>query len=336
MTGWILTSAKNSSHPINACKKVVFFGSSEFSIAALELLLSLSLESLTVITTPDRPQGRGLRLQPNPVKERCEEEKVFVLTPDSLRDVDLEKKVASIQPDLFVVSSYGKLIPASWLKIPKKLSLNLHPSLLPKYRGAAPIPWQILNGEKETGVSIAEVTKELDAGDIFHQIYIPLKEDETTESLTKKLSELSKRALRDTLTDIEKDALHRVPQDSSQTSYARKLTKEDGFLHFMESAMELSRKVRAFCPWPGTFVKYNEQMLRIVEVIEDPLSCSEAKPGTLLEIHSNGSLRIQTGKGSLLISKVQVSGRRLISGRDFANGERLKVGFIFESLSSNP
>lgn len=283
-----------------------------------------------IITAPDRPKGRGLRLLPNPVKERSTKKGIIVLTPDSLRDPELEKKIASFQPDLFVISSYGKLIPASWLKIPKKASLNLHPSLLPKYRGAAPIPWQILNGEKETGVSIAEVTKELDAGDLFHQIQIPLDDRETTESLTRKLSELSKKALAETLMEIEKGTLCRRPQDSTKASYARKLTKEDGHLRFSETALELARKVRAFHPWPGAFIPYKGNLLRIMEATHDLIFCSEAKPGTLLELSPNGSLRIQTGKGSLLISKVQLSGRRPVLGRDFANGERLKAGFVFE------
>lgn len=326
-----MISAKNSSLPINACKRIVFFGSSEFSLAALEFLLSLSLDSLTVITTPDRPQGRGLELQPNPVRKKCMEEHLNHFAPETLREAQSEEKIGSLKPDLFVVSSYGKMIPTSWLKIPAAIALNVHPSLLPKYRGAAPIPWQILNGEKETGVSIAEVTKDLDAGDLFSQIRIPLEESETTESLTKKLSELSKTALKDALDKIKSGAIRGVPQNHKEFTYARKLTKEDGLLHWSEPASILARKIRAFHPWPGTFIHYNGKILRIFEAKAAPSApTSKASPGTLREICPTGELQIQTGEGSLLVSKVQLAGRRLLSAKEFANGERLGPGFVFE------
>ncbi len=300
----------------------------------LEFLLSLPLDSLTVVTTPDRRQGRGLELQPNPVRKKCIKEEIFHIAPETLRDPQLEEKIASLKPDLFVVSSYGKLIPTSWLKIPGAASLNVHPSLLPKYRGAAPIPWQILNGEKETGVSIAEVTQDLDAGDIFCQIKIPLEEQETTESLTKKLSELSKTALKDALDKVKSGKIQGVPQNHAEFTYARKLAKEDGWLNFKEPTSTIARKIRAFHPWPGTFINYKGKTLRIVEAkVASSSKLVNARPGTLLEICLNDALQIQTGEGSLLVSKVQLSGRRLVSGREFANGERLRPSFIFENKS---
>jgi methionyl-tRNA formyltransferase len=210
--------------------------------------------------------------------------------------------------------------------------LNIHPSLLPKYRGAAPIPWQIINGEKETGVTIAEVTDELDAGDIFCQLRIPLDRDETTGALTHVLSELSVKALAEVLSKVEKSALRRTPQDSGRASYARKLSKEVGRLDLGEPAELLVRKIRAFDPWPGAFIGCRGKGLRIVEAICDSTEGMEAKPFELLEINPTGFLRIQTGKGSLRVTKVQLAGRQVISGREFANGQRLKVGFRFEDL----
>lgn len=289
-------------------------------------------ELLAVVTTPDRPKGRGLRLQPNPVKEHCGRPGLSTYTPSSLRNPELEEKINSLEPDLFVVASYGKLIPDSWLRIPRKLALNLHPSLLPKYRGAAPIPWQILNGETETGITIAEVTRNLDAGDIFCQIRATLQPHETAEDLTRRLAELARTALMETLAKVEKGRLERIPQKESESSYARKLNKEDGDLNLMEPASQLERKIRAFYPWPGAFIGYQKKPLRIVQGLCDSVACAEAKPATLLEVNAEGFLRIQTGQGSLKIFKVQLPGRQVISGRDFANGQRLKAGFVFESL----
>ncbi len=288
---------------------------------------------LTVITTPDQPRGRGLKRLPNPVKERCQKAGTPTLSPAKLRDLEVEKNVAQIRPDCFVVASYGKMIPESWLKIPSKAAFNLHPSLLPRYRGAAPITWQILDGEKETGISVAEVTKDLDAGDLFHQIRVPLHEKETTESLTKKLADLARRALEEVFSMMAEQRLTRIQQDPSKSSYARKLSKEDGRLDLALPAVEQERKVRAFHPWPGAFIGYQGQALRVVEAAADSILCSEAEAGTLLEIHPQGYLRVQTGRGSLRIFKVQLPGRRVVSAQEFANGERLKPGLVFQNLS---
>ena len=310
----------------------MFFGSSDFSIPSLDFCLSPPHRLVAVVTTPDRPQGRGLRLEPNPVKRRCEELEISTCTPSSLRDPTLEKKIDSLGPDLFVVASYGKLIPSSWLQIPKMAAWNVHPSLLPKYRGAAPIPWQILEGEKETGVTIAIVTKDLDAGDIVHQIRIPLGPRQTTESLTQQLAQLGRKALEETWVKTTEGTLHLIPQKESKSSYARKLTKEDGYLDLRGEALELSRKIRAFHPWPGTFISYRKQALRILEGDFDSTACAEAKRGTLLDVNPEGYLRVQTGKGSLKILRVQLPGRKPVSGIEFANGQRLTPGFVFESL----
>jgi len=288
---------------------------------------------LTVITTPDQLRGRGLKLLPNPVKERCQKAGIPTLSPAKLRDSVVEKNVAQIRPECFVVASYGKMIPESWLQIPSKAAFNLHPSLLPKYRGAAPITWQILDGEKETGVSVAEVTKDLDAGDLFHQIRVSLHEKETTESLTKKLADLARQALEEVFSMMAEQRLTRIHQEPSKSSYARKLSKEDGRLDLALPAVEQERRVRAFYPWPGAFIGYQGQPLRVVEAAVDSIFCSEAEAGTLLEIHSQSYLRVQTGRGSLRIFKVQLPGRRVVSAQEFANGERLKPGLVFQNLS---
>lgn len=283
-----------------------------------------------VVTTPDQPRGRGLQIRPNPLKIRSEENKVPAFAFASLRDENARNQIAHLEPDLFVVASYGKLIPESWLRIPRKAALNVHPSLLPKYRGAAPIAWQILEGEKEAGVSIAEVTPDLDAGDIFCQIRVPLGPRDSTRSLTQSLSALSVKALAEVLTSMEKGKLRRVPQ-TTESTYARKLTKEDGHLNFFETAEALDRKIRAFDPWPGTFIDFRTKPLRIHEAIPedvDPTN-SNTGAGTFLSIAPHGGLKIQTAGGVLVLIKVQLPGRQVISGEAFANGQHLKPGFIF-------
>ena len=312
--------------------KIVFFGSSDFSLPALKFCQNPPRKLLAVVTTPDRPKGRGLHLQANPVKDYCEQSEILTYAPLTLKDAEVHGKIDSLKPDFFVVASYGKLIPSSWLAIPKAAAWNIHPSLLPKYGGAAPIPWQIIHHEKETGVTIALVTKELDAGDIIRQVRIPLESTETTESLTRRLAELSRRILEEAFTQWKEGGLALTPQKESESSYARKLAKEDGHLDLKEEAALLERKIRAFHPWPGSFIGYQKEPLRIVDATLDSIACTEAAPGTLLEVHGADYLRIQTGRGSLKILKVQLPGRRIVSGSEFANGQRLKPGFIFENL----
>jgi len=310
--------------------RIIFFGSSEFSVPSLGYCLASGHEVVAVVTTPDQPKGRGLQLQSNPVKARSEAAGVPIYAPAVLRDPSLEEKIAAHRPDAFVVVSYGKLIPSSWLKIPREICLNIHPSLLPKHRGAAPITWQILEGDKETGVTIADVTKDLDAGDIFCQIRIPLGKKETTKSLTLRLSNLATEALREVLELVKQKKITRTPQ-KGESSYARKLSKEDGLLNLNEAAELLERKIRAFDPWPGAFIGFQKQPLRLVEADFD-VAGEPQKPGLLLEVDALGYLKIQTGKGSLKIFKVQLPGRQVIAGKEFANGQRLKPGFLFENL----
>lgn len=313
----------------------MFFGSSDFSLPAFEYCLTFPHQVIAIVTTPDQPKGRGLLVQPNVVRVRAEEAQIPVYAPHSLKeDSGLREKIAALGPDLFLVASYGKLIPSFWLSIPKTAALNIHPSLLPKYRGAAPIPWQIVEGEKETGLTIFLVTEALDAGDIVYQVRIPLGDRETTESLSYTLSHLAPKGLQEVFLKLEKGNLVGIPQKESEASYARKLIKEDGYLRLEEPAVQLERKIRAFHPWPGAFIACGGKPLRILEAAVDSATCVESRPGTVLEIHSQGSLRIQTGKGSLKILRVQLPGRNPISGSDLANGLRLKPGFVFENFKN--
>ena len=309
---------------------IIFFGSSEFSLAALRACLENSHQVLLVITTPDKPKGRGLKLTPTPVRQYCREKGIPVEAPQTLKDPLGLAKVEQLQPDLFVVSSYGKMIPASWLKVPAKLALNVHPSLLPRYRGAAPINWPILNGDQETGITIAEVTSQLDSGDIFYQERIPLDLSIDAETLSHQLAQRSYPALQAVFKKIAEGSLSRTPQEDAAASYARKLTKEDAKLSLEKPAAILDRFIRGLKPWPGSFIFFNQTPLHILKA--QPLAAPlTQKPGTLLEIGNDGSISLATGEGILKVFRVQPAGKKEMAAADFVRGRHLTPGFVFES-----
>ncbi len=308
---------------------IVFFGSSDFSIEALKACLASRFPVGLVITTPDRPKGRGLKLQPAPVRLFCEQNKISFVAPEKLKDEALITQVKSLNPDFFVVSSYGKIIPASWLSIPKQLSLNVHPSFLPKYRGASPLNWPILNGDAETGISIAEVTPQLDAGDIFYQKRIPLTEQMDSESLSVQLAELSREALACVFSKIETRTLSRMPQAEAASTYARKLTKEDGLIDWKKSAAEISRLVRGLLPWPGAYALFQGDPILILKARIDSSSGSSLDPGQVSDVDKKIFLKIQTGEGVLAIESLRPAGKKDMSGADFARGRRLLHGSSF-------
>lgn len=282
------------------------------------------------MTTPDRKQGRGLQLQANPVKKFCVEHSISVWDPEKLKDSSAEIEVGNLKPDLFVVASYGKMIPSSWLSIPTLFPLNVHPSLLPKYRGAAPIQWPILNGDEETGASIAIVTPKLDAGDILWQEHYPLSSKINSAFLFEELAKLSGQCLEKVFHAIESHTLNPQSQNESQSCYARKLSKEDGFFTFQETAENISRKIRGLQPWPLAYSLYDKTSIQIIEGEAVPESDSAKKAGTLISYEKEGSCLIQTGKGVLKLSRLKPAGKKEMPAGDFFRGKRLRPGDIIE------
>ncbi len=310
--------------------KLVFFGSSDFSLPPLEACLASGMETALVVTTPDQKKGRGLEQLPNVVRRFCLERRLACEAFESLKDPQALERVKSLKPDVFVVASYGKIIPAAWLQVPAH-RLNVHPSLLPKYRGAAPLNWPILDGEKETGLSIAEITSKLDSGDLFFQEKITLDARMDAECLSTELSRHAAKALGQLLTALRQGkTLARTPQDEGRASYARKLTKEDGRLDWQEDAVAWDRKIRGLKPWPGAFVFFGKESLAVLAA--EPLEKRDtAKPGTLLAIGKDGSVQVQTGNGILRWLEVKPAGRKAMSAADFARGRRLEPGFDFSA-----
>ncbi len=312
---------------------IIFFGSSDFSLAALEACLETPRKVTLAVTTPDQKRGRGLNETPTPVRLFCEKRGIPVLAPSLLRDEKLLEKVRAIKPEFFVVASYGKIITANWLKIPSRFALNVHPSLLPKYRGAAPIHWAILNGDRETGLTIAEVTNQLDAGDIFYQTRIPLDSEIDSEELSTKLAELSREALRTVFRNIEQNKLSRTSQQESLASYARKLKKEDGIIDWQQPAASILNKVRGLLPWPIAITYYKGEPLQILKARAEDAT-SAGRPGQILEIRKEGAVVVRAGEGVLLIEQFKPAGKKVMSAADYARGKRIQPGSLFESTPS--
>ena len=305
--------------------RAVFFGSSLFSIPALEAVLEHSgIELIFVMTTPPRKKGRGMHLLPSEVAAFCAEKEVPFHEYKSLRTEEALDLFKDANPYLFIVSSYGKIIPESLLEIPQ-YRLNVHPSLIPLYRGAGPIQWPIINGDQETGVSIIDIAAELDVGDIYHQITVPITQNVTGDELTLELANLSKEALKETLNQVLDGKLKGVEQDHEKSTYARKLNKEDGLISWNDSAKSIQCKIRGLQPWPLAYTYFNDQRLVLLKSQISETSTKDA-PGTIINIDKSGIVEIATGNGNLGLLTVKPEGKKEMSAADFCRGRQLKAG----------
>jgi len=307
--------------------RIVFFGTPTFALPTLENLFQGPDEVVAVVTQPDREKGRGRKVVPSPVKELALKHGLSLLQPEKAREEAFQKKIKSLQPDLIVVGAYGQILPKALLEIPKYGAINVHASLLPKYRGAAPIVWAILKGERITGVTIMMMDEGMDTGDILLQAEIPIGEKETGESLHDRLALLGAQLLAETVRRIKAGDIHPIPQDHSKATYAPPLKKEYGRIDWSKEAIEIDRQVRAFNPWPGALTEWNGQLLKIYrgEVREGRPA---GKTGVVAWVGSD-FIEVETGKSSFLIQEVQLEGKRRMSVRDFLAGHPISVGTVF-------
>ncbi len=307
--------------------RVVFFGTPAFAIPALENLLQGCEEVVAVVTQPDREKGRGRKVVPSPVRELTLQQGLPVFQPGKVKEEAFKEKIKDLQPDLFVVVAYGQILPKSLLEIPKHGAVNVHASLLPKYRGAAPIPWAILNGEKGTGITTMMMDEGMDTGDILLQTEIPIRDDETSETLHDRLALVGAQLLLETVKGMKAGSVHPIPQDHSKATYASPLKKEDGKIDWSKEAKEIDRQVRALNPWPGAFTEWNGQLLKIYkgEVREE---MSKREGGTVFWVGAD-FIEIGTGKDSFLIKEIQLEGKRRMSVREFLAGHPVTVGTVF-------
>ena len=314
--------------------KIIFFGSDDFAEAHLKSLIDSEHEVLACVTPPDRPKGRGMKVAVSSVKERAEENRIPVWQPVSLKEPSFIKDMKGLQGGLFVVIAYGKFLPTEVLDIPPHGAINVHASLLPKYRGAAPINWAVINGEQETGISVIKINEEMDAGDVLAQMAMNIEKDDTAPTLRARMMSEGPAFLLRTIDGLPDCAAQ--AQDHSDVTFAPKLTKELGRIDWAKSSLEICRLVRGLMPWPGAYTFYNGKMLKILEVqvgayCNTPLLKEgpvEKRPGTILETCKTGVI-VSTGNGLLLIKEVHLQDSKPMDAHSFVIGHDLKVGHKF-------
>lgn len=307
--------------------KIVFFGSDAFSIKALEACLHSGMELALVVTTPPKKKGRGLKLDPSEIFTYCRMKELPVVEYPKLKEPHVAQELLALRPDVFVVASYGKLIPNNLLEIPK-YRLNVHPSLLPKYRGSAPIHWPILNGDKETGVTIIDIAEKLDAGDIYFQEKIALDPRTDAAELTSELARFSYGILKKVLAQVQEGKLRGVPQNAAEATLAPQLSKSDGAVSFTDMTAEaIDRKVRGLQPWPGAFCFIRTDRVALLKTDLTEGKAAE-QPGALLAIEKDGSIQVATKAGILKILRVKPEGKNAMTAADFARGRRFVLGVI--------
>lgn len=316
--------------------RVIYMSTPAFGVPTLTLLANdPRFEVIAVVTPPDKPAGRGLKRTPPPVKRAAERLGILVLQPASLRTPEAVHALACLQPDVIAVAAYGQWIPGEIFNLPPKRSLNLHPSLLPRYRGAAPVVGALLAGESEVGLSVLFVEDEMDAGDILAQLRVPVMPGDTTATLMDRLAHIGAPFFVETLAGWVNGTMIPRPQDHAQASWIDRLRKSDGLLDWSMPVEALARRCRAFYPWPGTYTFYRGQRLLIHSArpldADDqiPAPGRHLEPGTVLALPQG--IGVRTGNGILMLERVQLAGRRPVDARRFACGQ---PGFIGSRLGS--
>lgn len=314
--------------------RVVFIGSGDIGLPTLRWLLDQRhaaepIELVGVVAQPDKPVGRKQELTPPPTKRLAQEHGIPVLQPKRMREPAAVAEVAALAPDLIVVMAYGQILPKALLDLPPLGCLNLHASILPAHRGAAPIQASILNGDPDTGITVMWMDEGLDTGDILLVRTIPIRPDETGGSLHDRLGELAPEALAEAVTLIRQHAAPRIPQDSTRATYAAKLSRDSGIIDWTASSLDIDRRIRAMNPWPAasTVIPGSSRplTLKLFQSVPFPDHPQEAAPGTVLRGDKQGLL-VQAGSGAVLLKEVQLEGKRRMSAADFLLGTPLAPG----------
>ena len=308
---------------------IVFFGSDDFAAAHLKALIDSRHEVAACVTQPDKPKGRGWKVSGSPVKQCAGEHKILVLQPTRLRDEVFLSQLRCLDSDLFVVVAYGQFLPDEVLAVPHRFAVNVHSSLLPKYRGAAPINWAIVNGERQTGISIMKISSVLDAGDILVQEKIAIARDDTAVTLRTRMSQICPFFLLETMDTIEKNAYTLTPQAHEAATFAPKLTKELGRIRWNSKAEVIYNLVRGLLPWPAAYTFYKGKLLKILETEVMDKDFSVVSSGEVTEIDKKGFVVAAAG-GGLRIKKVHFEASRPMEAHDFVAGHKRGVGFRFE------
>lgn len=309
---------------------IVFMGTPAFAVPSLEALLKEGYRVVGVVTQPDRPQGRKKVLTPTPVKEAALRHGLPVLQPQRLRAPEAVEELASLKPDLIVTAAYGQILPKSVLDLPKYGCLNVHGSLLPKYRGGAPIQRSIINGEKETGVTLMYMAEGLDTGDMIAKTVVPIEDEDTAGTIFEKLSVVGAELLIRQLPMILDGTAERIPQNDEESTYAANLTREDEKIDWHATSREIFNRVRGLVPFSGGFTTWNDEVFKVWAVAKPGVGSVDAPgqaPGTVLDLSPAG-IEVQTGDGSVLLTRVQPAGKKAMDASEFIRGGVMKKGTV--------
>ena len=305
--------------------RIVFMGTPEFAQASLQKLIETGHNIVGVFTQPDKPKGRGYKLVAPPVKELALEHNIPVYQPEKMKDGTALSILKELNPDLIAVVAYGRILPKDILELPKYGCINVHGSLLPKYRGAAPIQWAVIDGEKESGVTIMQMDEGLDTGDMLLKGTVALEEKETSGSLFEKISALGASLCVEALEKLEKGELKPEKQGESTTEYAKMLTKEMGELDFRRSAAELERLIRGLNPWPSAYTRLGDKTLKIWAADVCGKKDEGAACGEITEV-AKDAFYVACGEGTLKITELQLQGKKRMDAAAFLRGYHLEPG----------
>lgn len=298
--------------------RIIFAGTPDFAARHLQALLNSEHEVVAVYSQPDRPAGRGQQLQASPVKQLAVQHDIPVYQPKSLKKAKAQAELAALDADLMVVVAYGLILPAVVLSTPKLGCINVHGSILPRWRGAAPIQRALWAGDAQTGVTIMQMDEGLDTGAMLSIATLPITPSDTSASLYEKLADIGPKALLDALQDLPALQQQAVAQDDAKANYAEKLSKEEAQLDFHKPAAALEREIRAFNPWPVSYLQLGNQQLKIWQARVEPLT-QTATPGTVLNVDKKGIV-IATSEGALVLEQLQPPGKKAMAVADFING----------------
>ncbi len=304
--------------------KIVFFGTNQFAVISLEALCNSRHELAAVVTQPDKKRGRGLKLAFSPVKVFAEERGLKIYQPSLLKEESFIDEISKISPDLLIVVSYGKILPKEVLDIPEMYAVNLHASLLPKYRGAAPINWAIINGETETGITVIKMNEHMDQGDIITSRKVKIEPEDTAGSLSDRLARIGADSLLETIELIEKGKAVQLSQDDRAATFAPRIKKDDARIDWSKTSVEVSNFIRGMNPHPGAFSYIGEKLIKIWKA--KSLSVPEGyNAGEIVDLKKEQGIVVSTGKGSLLITELQLEGKKRMGAIEFLRGHKVKV-----------
>ena len=316
--------------------RIVFMGTPDFSVPTLKALVEAGHDVAAVVTQPDKPKGRGKEMQMTPVKVQALEYKIPVYQPVKVRDQAFIEVLRELEADAFVVIAFGQILPKAVLELPRYGCVNIHASLLPKYRGAAPIQWCVIDGEKETGITTMMMDVGLDTGDMLEKVVIPIDEKETGGSLHDKLSLAGGSLILSTLRKLEEGTAVRTPQTEEGTCYAKMLTKSLGDIDWNQDAVSIERLIRGLNPWPSAYTMWNGKTIKIwaADVIKDE-SPANSLPCGGVALSDRHCLAVRTGDGLLSIKELQMEGKKRMDVEAFLRGYPVQEGAVFERRLSN-